>query len=161
MRVLDGQMADERQERMLQPEHRSGLSNVRMEVWGLRMDEGDWSPDADPTVFVHIPPLLLRVMHQQLSVTCTRVRSLQQFMESWGDQEQSDLGLLLLRLQLVHLVFKEETLDLEQLCPGLSFLGEVQVSENGYDIQQMDQQLNAAGFQWQCLQSASRDSCWA
>lgn len=146
---------------MLQPQLKSELSDEDMEEGGLNMDEGDGAPDADPTAYVHIPPLLLRVMYQQLSVTRTRVRSLQQFTESWGDREQSDLGLLLLRLQLVRVVFGEETLDLEQLCPGLGFLGEVHVPATGYDIQRMDQQLNAASFQRQCLQQASRDSCWA
>ena len=162
MHVLDGQKVDLRQGQPSYPQQRSDLSGKDMEV-GAFMDAGDNAPDTSPTAYVHIPPLLLRVMYQQLAVTWTRVRSLQQFTESWIDREQSDLGLLLLRLQLqlVHLVFKEEVLDLEQLCPGLSYLGEVQVPKNGYDIQRMDQQQASNGSVCSMPAATAAGHTWA
>ncbi len=67
----------------------------------------------------------------------------------------------MLRLHLVREVFNKQTLDLEELCPGLGFLGEVLVPDKGYDIQKVDQRLDAASFQQLCLQPAIAGTGWA
>jgi hypothetical protein len=124
-------------------------------------DEGEAAPDFLAVACVHIPPLLLRVMYQQLSAVWSTVRSLQQFPESWEDREQSNLGLLMLRLQLAGSVFGERTMQLEELCPGLSTLGEVFIPTGDCVIHRVTQQLKAPGFAKACLEKAQVDGFWA
>ncbi|CAL8461615.1 g1146 [Coccomyxa elongata] len=47
------------------------LSSAAADVGELDMNEGDAAPDDKKTTYVHIPPLLLRVMYQQLTIFCT------------------------------------------------------------------------------------------
>lgn len=124
-------------------------------------DEGDAAPDTLPVTYVHIPPLLLRVMYQQLDAMWTTVRSLQQFPESWDDREQSDVGLLMLRMQLAGTIFGERTMQLEELCPGLSDLGEVFIPTGNYVIHRVGEQLRTPEFVETCLQEARLGSFWA
>ena len=117
----------------------------------LNLNQGEPAPDDEPTCYVHIPPLLLRVMYQMLPIESARVRNLIQLTENWEDREQSDVGLLMLRLQLARTVFDEHTLPLKQLCQGLDFLGTVSIPKGHYTIHHVREQLTAASFKTRCL----------
>ena len=118
---------------------------------------GEQAPDLLATALVHVPPLLLRFMYKQLPLVWTRVRGLQHFLESWEDWEQSDLGLLMLRMQLVRDVFGESCLESEELCKGLA-LGKLCIPTDDYNIYKVEQQLTAASFKECCLKHATSDS---
>ena len=61
----------------------AGTSMEAAAACTLNLDEGDGAPDALATVYVHSPPLLLRVMHSQLTWAWVNVRCLAQLAENW------------------------------------------------------------------------------
>lgn len=118
-------------------------------------------PDSIASEFVLLPPLLLRLVYRQQKLGTVAVRSLQQWAEGWEDRELSDVGLFMLRLQLTREVFEVETRNLEDLCPGLAFLGNVVVPTNDYVIHGISKQLRALGFRVECLERAGTGRIWA
>lgn len=70
-------------------------------ILAVNLGEGYPAPDCQTTSYIHISPLLLRVMSPQLETIWTRVQSLSQLGDNLWSREYSDLGLLMARLQLV------------------------------------------------------------
>ena len=127
----------------------------------LDLTEGQINPDARPELQVLLPPLLLRYMYAKRPQEWPLVHGLFQLIEHWQNREQSDVGLLALRLQLWRQVFEQQSLPLEWLCPGLDSFGDVWVPLGDYNIHRTFTQLDAAGFKRKCIDLATKAANWA
>jgi hypothetical protein len=127
----------------------------------LDLNEGQMNPNSQQKLQVLVPPLLLRYLYFLHRDDWPLVHSLFQLIEHWQNREQSDVGLLVLRLKLWREVFQRESLPLASLCPGLDGLGDVLIPVADYNIHQMGMQLDAAGFKRECFDVATTNSSWA
>ena len=127
----------------------------------LDLTEGQINPGDRQELQVLLPPLLLRYMYTKRPHEWPLVHSLFQLTEHWQNREQSDVGLLALRLKLWREVFQQESLPLGSLCPGLDCFGNVWIPLDDYNIHRVASQLDAARFKSEWFDVATTAANWA
>ena len=142
------------------------MSTVSMTEEDLREDiYGTEQPDAQPDQHVSLAPLLAITAQQQLEVGLKRlvpVPLLQYLADDWRSREETDVGILVLKLCLLRLVMGQEEASLSELYGNLATDHgslRIRIPEKGFVVQRISKQMTQGDFQ-QLLRSADAGS-WA
>ena len=133
----------------------------------LREDAyGTEQPDAQPDQYVSLAPLLAITAQQQLEVELDRlvpVPLLQYLADDWRSREETDVGILVLKLCLLRLVMGQEEASLSELYRELENTDHgslrIRVPEKGFRVKRIEEQMTQEGFQQ--LLSRADASSWA